>query len=381
MKALPEVSAAEKRDIVRILTVVGARPQFVKAATVSRAIQRFNTSAGRYQSIREILVHTGQHYDDNMSDIFFRELEIPSPSYHLGVGSGSHGQQTGRMLEGLERVMTKERPDLVLVYGDTNSTLAGGLAASKLHIPVAHVEAGLRSYNRAMPEEINRVLVDQLSRLLFCPTDRAVKNLSREGIFAGVHLVGDVMYDSLLYHLKPSDQTIGIPSGLGLPPGDYALATVHRADSTSQPKTLTELFLAFGRLGLPIVVPLHPRTKAAMQAIDLPPEVRIIPPVSYFEMLALERHARLILTDSGGVQKEAFLLRVPCVTLRNETEWVETVEAGWNYIAGRNPDAIVAAAVMALDCHPPDPGQPYGNGCAAETMLEILVNLYSEQWP
>jgi len=362
---------------MKLLTVVGARPQFIKAAVVSRAIPAFNASRHCDCRIQEVMVHTGQHYDDNMSSIFFQELNIPEPEHHLGVGSGPHGQQTARMLEQLEPVMERERPDLVLVYGDTNSTLAGSLAASKLRIPVAHVEAGLRSYNRAMPEEINRVITDHLSALLFCPTDRAVKNLSCEGIVTGVHRVGDVMYDSLLYNLARADGRAGVLAELGLRPGQYGLATIHRAELTERPETVTGILSALGRLGLPIVVPLHPRTRAVLDAAGvghLFGQVRLVAPVSYHEMLTLERHARLILTDSGGVQKEAFLLGVPCITLRNETEWVETVEAGWNRVAGTAPDAVEAAARSVLDTKPSERGEPYGDGHAAEAIVQVIAN-------
>jgi len=360
---------------MRLFTVVGARPQFIKAAVISRAILAFNERVSGARRIEESLVHTGQHYDDNMSAVFFQELNMPEPAHHMGVGSGPHGQQTGRMLEGLERVMQHERPDLVMVYGDTNSTMAGALAASKLDIPLAHVEAGLRSYNRAMPEEINRVVADHLSALLLCPTARAVKNLSCEGIAGGVHLVGDVMYDSLLFHLKQAERNVAILSRLGLPPGEYGLATIHRGENTDQPATLRDLIAALGDIGLPVALPLHPRTNAALQAAGitrLPGAVHVIPPVSYHDMLILERHARVILTDSGGVQKEAFLLGVPCVTLRNETEWVETVEAGWNRVAGTAPDAVVAAARAFLEKVPLTSGKPYGDGHAAEAILDIL---------
>ena len=362
---------------MKLLTVVGARPQFIKAAVLSRALPAFNASRHRDQQIQEVMVHTGQHYDDNMSAVFFQELNIPESAHHLGVGSGPHGRQTARMLERLEPVMERERPDLVLVYGDTNSTLAGSLTASKLRIPVAHVEAGLRSYNRAMPEEINRVVTDHLSALLFCPTDRAVKNLSCEGIVAGVHRVGDVMYDSLLYNLARADRRAGVLAELGLQPGQYGLATIHRAETTDRPETLTGILSAFGRLGLPIVVPLHPRTRAVLDAAGVghvSGPVRLIAPVSYHEMLVLERHARLILTDSGGVQKEAFLLGIPCVTLRNETEWVETLEGRWNRVAGTAPDAVEAAARVALEEVRPERGQPYGDGHAAEAILGIVAD-------
>ncbi len=361
---------------MKLVTIVGARPQFIKAAVISRAIPAFNEGRNDGRRIREVLVHTGQHYDEDMSDIFFRELGIPAPAYQLSIGSGPHGQQTGRMLEAIEGVLQTERPDWVLVYGDTNSTLAGGLAASKLRIPVAHVEAGLRSYNRAMPEETNRVIVDHLSSLLFCPTARAVKNLSSEGIAAGVHLVGDVMYDSLLYTLKRTEGSVEILSRLGLQPGEYCLATIHRAETTDRRETLRGVFSALGRIRVPVVVPVHPRTRGALEAIGMvgPPETgRLISPVSYQEMLVLERHARLILTDSGGVQKEAFILGVPCVTLRDETEWEETVEARWNRLAGTDPEGIVAAAHDSLMSLPPAAGTPYGSGHAAEAVLEIVA--------
>jgi len=367
---------------MKVLTVVGARPQFIKAAVVSRTIPAFNARSRRDRQIQEVMVHTGQHYDDNMSAIFFQELTMPEPAHHLGVGSGPHGQQTGRMLERLEPVIEQERPDLVLVYGDTNSTLAGSLAASKLRIPAAHVEAGLRSYNRAMPEEINRVITDHLSALLFCPTARAVKNLSCEGIVTGVHQVGDVMHDSLLYNLARADRRVGVLAELGLRPGQYGVATIHRAETTDRPETVAGILSALGRLGLPVVVPLHPRSRAVLDAAGIarvPDSVRLMPPVSYHQMLMLERHARLILTDSGGVQKEAFLLGVPCITLRNETEWVETVELGWNRLAGTNPDAIVMAAHGALEEVRSERGSPYGSGHAADAILVIVADFCQEK--
>lgn len=367
---------------MKLLTIVGARPQFIKAAVISRAIPLYNGWQDSDRWINEVLVHTGQHYDDGMSAVFFSELGIPAPAYHLGVGSGPHGQQTGRMLERLERVMEQERPDCVLVYGDTNSTLAGGLAASKLRIPLTHVEAGLRSHNRVMAEEINRVIVDHLSTLLFCPTARAVKNLSCEGLTAGVHLVGDVMCDSLLYNLEQAGQKAGILADLGVTPGAYGLATIHRAETTDHPETLRSLLAALDHLGLPVLLPLHPRTKAALETAgaDRPSgDLRLIPPVPYHEMLVLERYARVILTDSGGVQKEAFLLSVPCVTLRKETEWVETVEAGWNRLCGTDPEQIEVAVCAALERRPPESGHPYGDGHAAEAILEIMNSFLVEK--
>lgn len=365
---------------MKILTVIGARPQFIKAAVVTRAVAAYNAKAVAAPQIDQVMLHTGQHYDDDMSGVFFRELGIPAPTHNLGVGSGSHGEQTGRMLAGIERVLFQEKPDCVLVYGDTNSTLAGGLAASKLNIPVAHVEAGLRSRNGAMPEEINRVLVDHLSSLLLCPTSRAQKNLSCEGLVRGVHVVGDVMYDSLLYNLDRANGHIQVLTRLGLKPGEYGLATLHRAETTCQPEILKELVQAMGLVGLPIVVPLHPRTRDVLNKAgewSTPKCVRLVAPFSYHDMLVMEKHARIILTDSGGVQKEAFMMRVPCVTLRNETEWTETVETGWNHLAGIDPERLVTMAHAALNQRLSDPGCPYGDGHSAERILGLLIQTYS----
>lgn len=333
---------------MKILTVVGARPQFIKAAMVSRALSAYNTGQVAGSLLREVLVHTGQHYDEYMSSVFFQDLQIPAPAYHLGIGSGSHGRQTGLMLEGLERVMEQERPDMVLVYGDTNSTLAGSLAAGKLHIPVAHVEAGLRSYNRAMAEEINRVLTDHLSALLFCPTAHAVKNLSLEGIVKGVHLVGDVMAEALEASLPLARSRSTVLARLSLEPKTYHLATVHRAENTDQKENLERILWALVRLDCPVVFPCHPRTQKMIEQFGLVSvlegsRVRLVEPVGYLEMLCLEADAAVILTDSGGVQKEAFWLGVPCVTLRNETEWVETLEDARNVTVGTHPEAILAA--------------------------------------
>jgi UDP-GlcNAc3NAcA epimerase len=350
---------------MKILSVVGARPQFVKAAPVGRALDR----AG----ITEVLLHTGQHYDPEMSGVFFEELGIRHPHYNLEAGSGSHATQTAAMLVGIEDVLVKEHPAVVLIYGDTNSTLAGAIAASKLHVPVAHVEAGLRSFNRAMPEEINRIVADALSALLFCPTGVAARNLEREGITAGVHIAGDVMYDAVLW---AADRVgIGTPevvSRLGLAPGEYLLATVHRASNTDDPASLAAITAALSKSDETVVFPVHPRTRKAIatSGIVLGGNVMPIEPVSYLEMIALEKHARAILTDSGGVQKEALWLGVPCITLRDETEWVETVESGWNTLAGTDTARILAA----LRKPPPHgaPPQPYGDGRAAERIVEIL---------
>jgi len=365
-------------DSLRIVSIVGARPQFIKAATVSRAIAAHN-QAGAGTVIDEKLVHTGQHYDENMSQVFFDELEIPHPAYNLGVGSGTHAEQTGRTLERTEKVLLEERPDIVLVYGDTNSTLAGALAATKLNMPVAHVEAGLRSFVRAMPEELNRVVTDHISRLLFCPTPTAVANLAREGISRGVHQVGDVMYDSVLFHArKAAPLEESMLRRLGLAPKAYYLATVHRAENTDHRERLAGIFAAFDRIAseaCPVVVPLHPRTVKYLRqyGLEVGKFVLVIDPASYLEIVVLEKNARQVLTDSGGVQKEAYFLGVPCVTLRDETEWVETVEAGWNILAGFSSDAIVAAVNRAPAAHGTTDGALYGNGNAARRICEILA--------
>jgi UDP-GlcNAc3NAcA epimerase len=350
---------------MKILSVVGARPQFVKAAPVGRALER----AG----ITEVLLHTGQHYDPGMSDVFFTELGIPEPQYNLGVGSGSHAAQTAAMLTGIEEVLLKERPDALLIYGDTNSTLAGALAASKLGVPVAHVEAGLRSYNRAMPEEINRVVADSLSSMLFCPTEVAAANLRREGVTQGVHIVGDVMYDEVLWAVEHSgDDATAILSRLNLASKKYLLATVHRASNTDNIDNLAAIVSALNASGERVVFPVHPRTRKALGAagIVLGDNIMAIEPVTYLEMLALEAHARAILTDSGGVQKEALWLAVPCITMREETEWVETTECGWNTLTGTDPRKIQ----VALQAPPPvaAPPQIYGDGHAAERIAHIL---------
>ena len=329
---------------MKVVNIIGARPQFIKCAPVSRELRKVAT---------EVLVHTGQHYDADMSEVFFRELQIPEPHFNLEVGSGPHGFQTGEMLKRIEEVLLAERPEAVIVYGDTNSTLAGALAAAKLHVPVAHVEAGLRSYNPRMPEEVNRVLTDHLSTLLFAPTETAVRNLQREGISRGVHLVGDVMYDVLREHVKLAKGKSRILERLRIKPKAYMLATVHRAENTEDLGRLGNILEAFCELSAiaPLVWPVHPRTRKSLE--QLPSTcanqdgLRLIDPVPYLDMLVLEECARVILTDSGGVQKEAQWLEVPCVTLRDETEWVETVEAGWNQVVGSVKDKIVWAASRA----------------------------------
>ncbi|MBC8023441.1 MAG: UDP-N-acetylglucosamine 2-epimerase (non-hydrolyzing) [Burkholderiales bacterium] len=362
---------------MKLVTVVGARPQFVKAATLSRAIARHN-AARPGAAVIEKIVHTGQHYDANMSAVFFDELGIPAPAYHLGIGSGSHGAQTGRMLESIESVIGDEHPDAVLVFGDTNSTLAGALAAAKLHVPVAHVEAGLRSFNRRMPEEVNRVLADHVSRWLFCPTRAAVENLAREGVTAGVENVGDVMYDGMLhYRTRANDQAL---AQAGVEAGQYVLATVHRAENTDDAARLRGVLEALGdaaaKLGR-VVLALHPRTRARLivEAIEVPPGVHVIEPAPYLEMIALLAHARAVMTDSGGVQKEAFFLEVPCITLREETEWVETLACDANHLVGADPQRSRASidALAAGRWKPDFSARPYGSGHAAEAIVASLT--------
>lgn len=353
---------------MKVLTIVGARPQFIKCAPVSRQLRKVAT---------EVLVHTGQHYDDNMSEVFFRELEIPKPDYNLGVGSGSHGTQTAEMLRKIEDVLVSERPDTMLVYGDTNSTLAGALVAAKLNVPVAHVEAGLRSFNRRMPEEINRVVTDHLSHCLLCPSPLSTKNLAQEGITKGVHLVGDVMYDALLFNMKIASTQSNILGRLDLQPKCYFLSTVHRAENTDDPKRLQAIVKALKDISriCPVVWPVHPRTRKVLERQCLTmvdsEDLILIDPVSYLDMLLLEKEARAVLTDSGGVQKEAFWLQVPCITLREETEWTETVDLGWNVLVGANADAIATAVERPV---PALSGSvPYGTGQAAETITSLLV--------
>jgi len=353
---------------MKVVTVVGARPQFIKAAPVSAALR----SAGH----REVLLHTGQHYDHGMSAVFFEELAIPEPDINLGVGSGSHAVQTSRMLEAIERVILDERPDAAIVYGDTNSTLAGALAACKLRTPLAHVEAGLRSFNRAMPEEHNRALTDHCADMLFCPTSTAVRNLAREGLTTGVHLVGDTMYDAVVRFADVAAARSTVLKDLGLEPRAYALATIHRAYNTDDAGTLARLLAALEALRSTVVFPVHPRTRARLNELGLRPageRIRLIEPVGYLDMLVLQRNARIVLTDSGGMQKEAYFLGVPCVTLRPETEWVETVEAGWNIVAGTDPAAIASAAARTDWPAPPAPAV-FGTGDAATRIVEILAD-------
>lgn len=357
---------SHRTKVLKIISIVGARPQFIKAAPVSRAL--------RAQGLAEVLLHTGQHYDHNMSALFFKELDIPDPDFNLGVGSGPHGWQTGQMLTRIEEVLLAERPDWVLVYGDTNSTLAGALAAVKLHIPVAHVEAGLRSFNRKMPEEHNRVLTDHAADLLFCPTQTAVNHLAAEGVTRGVYLTGDVMYDAVLYNSDLAESRSDVLARWGLTPKKYLLATVHRPQNTDDPGALSSILTALGQLEETVIFPAHPRTQVALKryGLELPANVRLMNAVGYLDMLVLENHARLILTDSGGVQKEAYFFAVPCVTLREETEWVETVDAGWNVLVGSDPAQIMTAVRRLAPSG--EPAAFFGDGQASAKVVKILAN-------
>jgi UDP-N-acetylglucosamine 2-epimerase len=355
---------------VRVVTVVGARPQFIKAAPLTRELRRHH---------EEILVHTGQHYDDNMSEVFFRELEIPAPDRHLGIGSGLHGAQTGAMLQAIEQVLNEVRPGAVIVYGDTNSTLAGALAAAKLHIPVAHVEAGLRSFNREMPEEVNRVLTDHISRWLFAPSHVAVRQLASEGITRGVYDVGDVMADCVRQFAPLALRRSQILARLGLKRGEYCVATSHRAGNTDTRERMAGLLEGLRRLARPVVFPMHPRTRAAVARHGLEhlvnggsSKLMVLEPLGYLDMLQLQQNAAAILTDSGGVQKEAYYLGVPCVTLREETEWVETVETGWNRLAGTDPERIAVAVLELLDGPRRDHPMLYGDGSATVRITHYL---------
>lgn len=349
---------------MKIVTVIGARPQFIKAAPLSQELRKQN---------EELLVHTGQHYDDNMSAVFFRELSIPEPNYNLGIGSGLHGEQTGAMLAGIERILLEEHPDCVLVYGDTNSTLAGALAASKLNIPVAHVEAGLRSFNRIMPEEVNRVLTDHLSAYLFSPSEVSRRQLAAEGITQGVHVVGDIMLDAVNLFRQRAQEISPYPAFLSLAPKRYYLATIHRPENTDDKANLSTILSALDSLGCPVVLPLHPRTRNLLSGYGLVcgANIHVIDPVGYLDMLKLSANASCILTDSGGLQKEAYYLEVPCVTMRRETEWVETVEAGWNIVTGADQKKILAAVKKLTSCTPPH-FPLYGDGTAAEQIVSVL---------
>lgn len=360
---------------MKILTIVGARPQFIKAATISRQVKN-------HDEMSEVFVHTGQHYDKEMSDIFFNHLEIPIPNYNLGIGSGSHGQQTGRMLAAIEEVAEKEAPDVAIVYGDTNSTIAGALGCTKLHIPVAHVEAGLRSFNRDMPEEVNRILTDHASDILFTPSEKAVENLRDEGVASRVHHVGDVMYDAALYYRKKiADQSYNEKFVFDNP---YILATVHRAENTNDSTRLLNIFDALARVAQKycVVMPLHPRTKKALdregQLDRYGQSIEFIEPVGYLSMIQLERNAESIVTDSGGVQKEAYYHGVPCVTLRDETEWTELIEIGANRLVPPASSQAVYEGVMNPPLFQKENmcDSLYGEGNASEKIVEYILKVY-----
>lgn len=351
---------------MKIMTIAGTRPQLVKIGAVSRVLR---------EAFDEVLINTGQHYDYKMAGIFFDELKIPKPNYDLGIGSDTHGRQTGRMMILIEEIVEKEKPDAILVYGDTNSTLAGATVAAKMHIPIIHIEAGLRSYNKRMPEEINRIMTDHISTLLFAPTENSVENLRLEGITKGVHQVGDVMYDAVKYNIDLAEEKYSLKD-YHLEPNKYILGTIHRADNTDDPVKLKAILNSFAEINEIVYLPLHPRTKKMIQEFGFENilisnnNIRIVEPVSYLEMLFLEKNAKIIVTDSGGVQKEAYFAKVPCITLRNQTEWVETVNTGWNKLV--NPVTDNLAGILSNS----QMGEPidniYGDGYAAEKIVTIM---------
>lgn len=352
---------------MNIVTIIGARPQFVKAAVVSRVLQQHRAD------VTETIIHTGQHYDSNMSDVFFDELDIPKPNYHLGIGGGTHGQNTGRMLEGIETVLIQEKPDWVLVYGDTDSTLAGALAAAKLHIPVAHVEAGLRSFNCKMPEEINRILTDHVSTLLFTPTDTATRNLAVEGITGSdkVQQVGDVMYDAALYYRNKAKHPVGLSIER-----DFILSTIHRAENTDDPERLSNIIGALNEVAAetPVILPLHPRTRRLLSLGDYDTRnIALLDPVGYLEMIWLLEHCKLVVTDSGGLQKEAYFFGKPCVTTRNETEWVELVNAGMNQLSSYKKNELLLSIHTHGHQHINATARPlYGEGNAGILIINRI---------
>lgn len=367
---------------MKIVTVIGARPQIIKAAALSRAIREHFS-----KEVQEVIVHTGQHYDENMSQVFFDELGIPQPDYNLGVGSASHGVQTARMIEGIESILLKEKPDCLVLYGDTNSTLAGAIAASKIHIPIVHIEAGLRSFNKSMPEEINRICCDHCSTLLFSPTATGYKNLVNENITAGIYHCGDVMYDNSKYFANIADKKSQILDKEGLRGVDYVLCTIHRDSNTDQPERLNAIFKALLKISesKKIVLPLHPRTskllntnleKTLFDQITDNPNIKILPPASFLDMIVLERHAQMVITDSGGVQKEAFFFQKPCLILRTETEWKEIVECGAAVITDADEKKIVESFNYFVENPPHNYPDIFGDGNAAVFICkEMLENL------
>jgi len=378
--------------MLKILTIIGARPQIIKAAALSRAIKTKFAD-----QLKEIIVHTGQHYDENMSQVFFDELQIPAPDYNLNVGSGSHGKQTAAMIVGIEEILEKEKPNCIVLYGDTNSTLAGGVAASKIHIPVVHIEAGLRSYNKSMPEEVNRIMCDHLSTLLFSPTEAGYKNLIKEGFkennkapFSSdnpkIYHCGDVMYDNSLYFSAVAEQKTDLLKKLNLNSGEFILATIHRNNNTDEPERLAALFSAMLKISekekTTIVLPLHPRTAKLLQQnlpadlyaqVTIDPFIKIIPPASFLEMIALEKNCKLVMTDSGGVQKEAFFFQKPCIILRSETEWIELVECGSAVVTDADEDMIISAYEHFAKKNDLKFPQLFGDGKAAEFICGEMV--------
>ncbi len=354
---------------MKIASVIGVRPQFIKASVVSRELRK------KYE---ELLIHTGQHYDYQMNKIFFDQLNIPEPNYHLDIGSGSHGYQTGEMLKKIEAVLIKEKPDIVITYGDTNSTISGALAASKLHIKTAHIESGLRSFDRSMPEEINRILTDHCSDLLFCPTENAVENLKKEGIEENVYLSGDVMVDSLLSNKEIAESKSTILDDLGLKSKEYIVATIHRASNTDNEQNLKNIVDALSELNETVVFPLHPRTEKSLKIYGLYDKLKtsviLSEPLGFFEFIKLMSHSKILLTDSGGIQKEAYVLKVPCITLRENTEWIETVKDGWNVLVGSNKEEITR---MATEFHPllERHRNRFGNGNASKNIVSTIDNL------
>lgn len=347
---------------MKIVSIIGARPQFIKAAVISKEIEKRT-------GIEDVLIHTGQHYDESMSKIFFDELEIPHPNYNLEVGSGLHGAQTAAMLKKTEQILIKEKPDWVLVYGDTNSTIAGSLAAAKLHIKIAHVEAGLRSFNKLMPEEINRIITDRISDLLLVPSKNAMQLLGKENLSDNAVFTGDVMFDSILFYQKMAEEKYSLKSITS--ETDYHLATVHRAENTDDKKRLQNIFSAFSEMEKPVVLPLHPRTKSKLDGIKFNDNIKIMKPVSYLEMILLLKNSSKVLTDSGGLQKEAYFMKKPCITMRDETEWIETLNGNWNIIVGTDKDLIIEkTSVNSFD----EQGEYYGDGKAGEKIVNALLN-------
>lgn len=349
---------------MKIITVIGARPQFIKAAPVSRVLREKHT---------ELIIHTGQHYDSNMSDIFFEELNIPKPDYYLAVGSGQHGKQTGEMLAKIEDIVLEEKPDYLMVYGDTNSTLAGALVAAKLHLPVIHIEAGLRSFNKKMPEEINRIMTDHVSEFLFCPTNTAIENLKKENITHNVFNIGDVMYDAVLYNKKLASEKSNVLTDHALEEKGYHLITIHRAENTDNLENMQNILEAFSRIDDVKVWPIHPRTKHKLEGygikLEAIPNLKVIDPVGYLDMLTLEASAKKIITDSGGVQKEAYFMKVPCITVREQTEWVETLEENANILVGTSVEKILEAVNKDVQ---PKYREVFGDGHASEKIVELL---------